>query len=121
MIGINHSVVAGKSNNPNYDVSANAWNVDHTIANNSIPVSAIASGIMRFVTKIGTKTIVSGNTAVTITHGLGYTPDISQIFFVPQDDLGGRGAYVSNITGTTFDLNINSSDQINHTFSVFVC
>ena len=55
----------------------------------------------------GTATISSGNTSVTVTHGLGVAPDIENIRIDPTNDLGeGASWYVDAITTTTFDLNL---------------
>lgn len=44
MAGIKHNVVTAKANDPAYDVSANAWNAEHTIDNLGIPLGKLANG-----------------------------------------------------------------------------
>ena len=49
----------------------------------------------------GTATIAAGNTSVTVNHGLASTP--SKVLVTPLGDPGDR-YYVTNITGTSFDI-----------------
>jgi hypothetical protein len=44
MVGIKHSLVTAKPNDPTYDVSATNWNAEHTIDNASIPLAKLANG-----------------------------------------------------------------------------
>jgi len=64
----------------------------------------------------GTATITAGNTYVDVTHGLAITPDINRIKITPKDNLGGRNWWVSNVTSTTFRINISSADTVDHAF-----
>lgn len=58
----------------------------------------------------GTATITSGNTSVTVTHGLGVTPDASRVRFFannnPTNDPG--NAWVDTIGSTTFAINVRN-------------
>jgi hypothetical protein len=57
----------------------------------------------------GTATILEGNSSISVTHTLGYVPDVTKIFLQAQSDLG--GAYFlpcTNPTATTFDINLSS-------------
>jgi hypothetical protein len=64
-----------------------------------------------------TATILAGNTSVTVTHTLGYTPDLDDITVTPQDDLGGISFWPSTPTATTFLINMGSMDVADHSFS----
>lgn len=65
----------------------------------------------------GSGTVTAGNTFVDVTHGLFFTPDINKIEVTPQDDLGGRDFWVSNVGATTFRINISAADLVNdHVF-----
>lgn len=57
----------------------------------------------------GTATVTAGNSSVTVTHTLGYAPDVNKIFLQAASDLG--GVYFlpcTNPTATTFDINLSS-------------
>jgi len=41
MVGIKHSVQTSKTNNPNKDVSSDAWNAEHSVDDSSIPLQKI--------------------------------------------------------------------------------
>lgn len=62
----------------------------------------------------GTATISAGSTSVTVNHGLSFTPD--RIIVTPQTNLGGRSFWVSNVSSSSFTINISSSDTSAHTF-----
>ena len=62
-------------------------------------------------------TITVGNTYVAVTHGLGVTPAISDIQITPQGSLLGRTFWVSDVGASTFRINMNTSDTIDHLFS----
>jgi len=64
----------------------------------------------------GTATITAGSTYVDVTHGLSITPDINKIRVTPKDNLGGCSFWVSNVTSTTFRINISSTDTVDHSF-----
>lgn len=51
----------------------------------------------------GTETILSGNTSVVVTHGLGYTPTLLSV--EPLDEYG-IGYYLTSVGVTTFTINI---------------
>ncbi|MEM4430977.1 MAG: hypothetical protein QXM08_07415, partial [Thermofilaceae archaeon] len=64
----------------------------------------------------GTATIPAGSTYVDVAHGLSITPEPARIRIVPLDDLGGRSFWVSNVTSTSFRINISSADTVSHSF-----
>ncbi|MEM2185275.1 MAG: hypothetical protein QXO99_08390, partial [Candidatus Methanomethylicia archaeon] len=91
-------------------------------------------GYKLFIEKVGANTIVrnnigfrtegsgsaiisAGNTYVDVSHGLSVTPDINKIVIIPKDNLNGRSFWVSDVTSTTFRINISSADTVNHVFS----
>jgi parallel beta-helix repeat protein len=59
-------------------------------------------------------TITAGNTYVDVTHSLAATP--TKVRVTPTTNLGTRSFWVDTKGATTFRININSSDAINHTF-----
>ncbi len=59
-------------------------------------------------------TITAGNTYVDVTHGVGTTPTAVQV--TPTTNLGTRSVWVDTKGASTFRININSSDVIDHTF-----
>jgi len=59
-------------------------------------------------------TITAGNTYVDVTHSLPYTP--TKVRVTPTTNLGTRSFWVDTKGATTFRININSTDIINHTF-----
>lgn len=65
----------------------------------------------------GTATVLSGNTSVTVTHGLDYTPGASSIMVTANSDLAGASFYVLNITATTFDIGMSSAPAANKQFA----
>lgn len=65
----------------------------------------------------GSDTITAGNTYVDVPHGLGYTPNTDDIYVTPNDNLGGRSFWKSDIGSSTFRINISSMDLVDHTFS----
>lgn len=61
------------------------------------------------IINFGSATVTIGNTSVQVTHGCcGEIPSV--IFLQALDGLGGRNAYPSNKTSTSFTLNISSQD-----------
>lgn len=59
-------------------------------------------------------TITAGNTYVDVTHSLASTP--TKVRVTPTTNLGARSFWVDTKGATTFRININSSDVIDHTF-----
>ena len=58
----------------------------------------------------GTATIPSGQTSVTVNHGLVYTPSIKDIHVTPTNNLGNATKFwVSNPTATQFNINVNTN------------
>jgi len=68
------------------------------------------------LTKSGDATVTAGNTYVDVTHGMSFTPDINKLRITPQDDLGGRSVWPSDVGALTFRINIGSMDLTDHTF-----
>jgi hypothetical protein len=65
----------------------------------------------------GTAIILAGQVTVTVPHGLTSTPTLAQILLTPQDNLGGRDYWPSNITSSTFTINISFLDpDVDHSF-----
>lgn len=64
----------------------------------------------------GTATVLAGQTYFTVSHGLAGAPDLEDITLQPQDALGGLDYWPSNVTSTTFRINISSMDTQNHVF-----
>ncbi len=61
-----------------------------------------------FVTEnSGNATITAPATSVTVAHGLGLTPLIQNIQVTPQTTLAGVSYFISNVTATTFDINVS--------------
>lgn len=65
-------------------------------------------------------TIIAGNTYVTVVHTLTSTPTLKDITLQPQDDLGGRTCWPSDITSTNFRINISSMDLADHTITATI-
>ncbi|MEM4455239.1 MAG: right-handed parallel beta-helix repeat-containing protein [Thermofilaceae archaeon] len=63
----------------------------------------------------GTATVPAGSTSTTVNHNLGFSPKIIRV--TPLDNLGGRSFWVSDVTGTSFRINISSTDTVNHAFA----
>jgi len=61
-----------------------------------------------------TATISAGDTYVDVTHNLNNTPTTVRV--TPTTNLGTRSFWVSDKGASTFRININSSDSIDHTF-----
>lgn len=74
----------------------------------------ICYGPVRGNTNRGNTTLTSGNTYVDVTHNLGGTPTVVKV--TPTTNLGTRSFWVDTKGATTFRININSTDVINHTF-----
>jgi hypothetical protein len=56
----------------------------------------------------GNASILSGQTAVTVTHELNVTPSLQDIRVTPTNSLGSASKYwISNPTATTFQINVN--------------
>lgn len=59
-------------------------------------------------------TITAGNTYIDVTHSLASTP--TKVHVTPTTNLGTRSFWVDTKGASTFRININSSDVIDHTF-----
>jgi hypothetical protein len=56
----------------------------------------------------GTADITTGNTTVVVSHGLGFTPALSQITVTPTSSLGSATEFwVSTPTSTQFTINVD--------------
>lgn len=64
-----------------------------------------------------TATITAGDEYVDVEHELGYAPDAEDIEINPLDDLKGNTWWLSDISDTTFRINIFSADLVDHSFS----
>ncbi len=62
-------------------------------------------------------TVTAGTSYATVYHGLAITPGIGDIQVVPQASMLGRNWWVSDITATTFRINMSAIDTINHVFT----
>lgn len=90
------------------DLTSNTNTIVFTVT----PSSMIISKNQGFITENkGSGTLGSGATSATITHGLSYTPTAGEITITftgnPTTDEG--TPYVTNITATTFDLNVRNA------------
>lgn len=72
-----------------------------------------------FVTEnSGTASILSGNTSIAVTHGLGFTPSLQQIMVTPTTSLGSASQFwISNPTSTQFTINVNVNPAQTVTFA----
>ena len=67
---------------------------------------------------LGTATLTSAATVVTVTHGLDSPPTSKCISVTPASDLGSATKFwVSNVTATTFDIKVNTAPGANLTFA----
>lgn len=65
-----------------------------------------------------TAQITSGNTSVTVTHGMGYTPSNHHIMVTPHSSLGSASTFwVSAVGATTFQINVNANPAATVTFA----
>ena len=81
----------------------------------SFTTSIIKNNIGYTTESTGTAaTITAGNTYVDVTHSLAATP--TKVRVTPTTNLGTRSFWVDTKEATTFRININSSDIIDHTF-----
>jgi hypothetical protein len=94
---VKHASQTEESDDPAYDVSANEWNADHEVTS-------------------GSATVTAGTTYVDVPHGVEGTPDINKIKPTPQDDLGGRSFWVSDVGPATFRINIPVDLETDHVF-----
>ncbi len=73
--------------------------------------------LAQFLFSHWTATVTAGNAGVVVTHGLLWVPTIDDILLTPNDDLGGRSFWVSNVGALTFTINMNPIDIVDHTFT----
>jgi hypothetical protein len=65
----------------------------------------------------GTTSIITGNTSVTVSHGLSATPTLQQISVTPQSSLGSAASWwISNATSSLFTINTNANPGQTVTF-----
>lgn len=70
-----------------------------------------------FVTEnSGIVIIPAGSTYVDVNHFLDITPSPERIRVIPLTNLAGKSFWVSDITSTTFRINISSADTVDHEF-----
>lgn len=62
-------------------------------------------------------TIAAGAAFVDVVHVLPWIPTIDDIQVTPNDDLGGRSFWVSDVGAVTFRINMNPVDLVNHGFT----
>lgn len=62
-------------------------------------------------------TITAGDAFVDVTHLLTWVPTIDDIQVTPDDDLGGRSFWISNVGAVTFRINMNPIDLVDHAFA----
>lgn len=88
----------------------------NTIIFRNVGISNIldASKLLRYLNKIWFSTITAGNTYVDVTHSLASTP--TKVRVTPTTNLGSRSFWVDTKGATTFRINIDSTDVIDHTF-----
>ena len=70
-----------------------------------------------FLFQHNTATLTAGDAFVDVTHGLFWVPTIDDIQVTPNDDLGGRSFWVSNVGAVTFRINMNPIDLVDHAFT----
>lgn len=71
----------------------------------------------QFLFQHDTATIPAGVAFVDVTHLLTWVPTIDDILLTPEDDLGGRSFWVSNVGAVTFRINMNPIDLVDHVFT----
>ena len=65
----------------------------------------------------GTASITTGNTSVTVTHGLSVTPNAADIIIMPITTWGAAGLFwVDTITASDFKINVNINPLATVTF-----
>lgn len=65
----------------------------------------------------GTATVLNGNTKVTVSHGLIAAPPIGGIVFSRIGPANGTFEYVTNVTATTFDIELGGAATANRDFA----
>jgi len=61
----------------------------------------------------GTATVANGQTYVTVTHGLAFTPVASQITIEPTNNMGAANSwFIDTIGSTTFRLNVDADPGV---------
>ncbi|MEM1522760.1 MAG: right-handed parallel beta-helix repeat-containing protein [Thermofilaceae archaeon] len=79
--------------------------------------NSVARRNLGFTTEAsGTATIPAGSTYVDVSHGLEVTPKPERFRIIPLDNLGNRSFWVSDVTSTSFRINISSGDTVDHSF-----
>lgn len=86
-----------------------------TLIDNTGVKNRFADFTYREVNSFGTAaTVAAGNTYVDVAHGLAFAP--TTVRATPTTNLGTRSFWVDTKGASTFRININSSDVIDHTF-----
>lgn len=66
----------------------------------------------------GNTTITAANTSVTVTHGVGFTPQLGEISVIATNSMGASTKFwVSGLTSTQFTINVDVVPGTNATFS----
>jgi hypothetical protein len=83
--------------------------VTNPIASGSGKFEILGSGIDKLFSNKGTATVANGQTYVTVTHGLAFTPTADQIRVTPTNNMGNAAKYwISNLGATSFRINVNA-------------
>jgi len=105
-------VIADSSTLGNTITFAEGDNTTITVSGQTLTFSSAAGGNGG---SGGIATIYTGSVSTTINHGLDDTP--LYILISPMDDIGGRNYWSSDITASSFVLNISGQDLSSHSFS----
>jgi len=116
-----------------FAVSGYGFTIDDTVATNYHKVAFNAklknvSGLtgnntivrnnLDYVTEdSGTATILSGNTSVTVSHGLDRTPSNDDFQVTPLENIGGKSVWVSGADSDSFVINVSSAVSDNRDFA----
>lgn len=116
--GIFISTGCSKLNISSNDLTGNL--TANTVGGDLTGVDVRVSGNIGCITSTrGTATIPSGQTAVTVTHGLSYTPTLADIDITCGTAPGTAGIsswYITSITATTFQIVVNAAATANVSF-----
>ena len=97
-----------EKNSSNYNnIHGNYFSTGATLTGNK----TIAFRNVGFLTEtLSEATILNGTTSITVTHGLGVTPQLASINVTPRSGLGSASQfYISDVTSTTFKINVNTN------------
>ena len=72
--------------------------------------STIRAALTTGLRKGGTATLVSGQTSIAVTHGLGFTPSAADIMVTPIETLASASFFfVDTLTSTQFTINVDAN------------